>query len=49
MPKQFNTGNDAILAKRKAANAMIARGAERPSTLITLDDGWIPGVKCAVH
>jgi hypothetical protein len=49
MAQEFDTGDDAILAKREPADAVIASRAQWPGALIALHGGGIPGVISAVH
>jgi hypothetical protein len=49
MPQQFNSGDDAVLAERKSAHAMIAGRTQPARTLITLNNGWILSMVGAVH
>ena len=49
MPQQFHAGDNAVLAKRKSANAMITASTQPPRTLVALDDRWILGVICAIQ
>jgi hypothetical protein len=49
MPKQFYPGNNAVLTKRKTANAMVASRAEPACALIALNHRWIFCMVAAVH
>lgn len=41
MPEQLDAGNDAILAKREAANPVVTSGTQPPATLVTLDNSRV--------
>jgi len=41
MPEQLDAGNDAILAKRKAANPVVTSGTQPSPTLVTLDNSRV--------
>src|SRR5258705_9882164 len=47
--QQFNAGYDAVLAKRKSLDSVIASWAQPPSTLIALNNRRIFGMVAAVH
>ena len=49
MPQQFNSGDDAVLAKRKSPHAMIAGRTQPARALIALNHRRILSMVATVH
>lgn len=49
MMQHVDSGNDAVLTEGKAANAMVAGGAERPRAIAALHDSGILRMIITIH